>query len=70
MSESYEYLLKILLVGDSAVGKTSLFNKYTTNKFKSETSSTVGIEFTTKNVMLQIDGKELLVKLQLWDTAG
>lgn len=69
-SQNYEYLLKILLVGDTAVGKTSLFNKYITNKFKTDTASTVGVEFTTKNVILEVNEQEVNIKLQLWDTAG
>ncbi|KAL0391543.1 UNVERIFIED_CONTAM: Ras-related protein Rab7 [Sesamum latifolium] len=59
-------LLKIILLGDSGVGKTSLMNQYLHKKFRPQYKATIGADFVTKE--LQIDDK--LVTLQIWDTAG
>ncbi|KAL3818842.1 hypothetical protein ACJIZ3_004747 [Penstemon smallii] len=60
-------LLKIILLGDSGVGKTSLMNQYVYQKFIQQYKSTIGADFVTKEV--QIDDDQL-VTLQIWDTAG
>jgi len=59
-------LLKIILLGESGVGKTSLMDQYVNRKFSSQYKATIGADFLTKEVM--IDDK--LVTLQIWDTAG
>ncbi|XP_044470647.1 ras-related protein Rab7-like [Mangifera indica] len=59
-------LLKVIVLGDSGVGKTSLMNQYVYNKFSPRYKATIGADFVTKE--LQIDDK--LVTLQIWDTAG
>jgi len=59
-------LLKIIILGDSGVGKTSLMNQYVNRKFSPQYKATIGADFLTKEVM--IDDK--LVTLQIWDTAG
>lgn len=59
-------LLKIIILGDSGVGKTSLMNQYVNNKFSNQYKATIGADFLTKEVM--IDDK--LVTMQIWDTAG
>lgn len=59
-------LLKVIVLGDSGVGKTSLMNQYVYNKFSQQYKATIGADFVTKE--LQIDDK--LVTLQIWDTAG
>lgn len=66
MGAQYDYLFKIVLIGDSAVGKTSLVNRFTHNDFQPSQKSTIGVEFTTRT--MNIDGK--LIKSQIWDTAG
>ncbi|XP_071143607.1 ras-related protein Rab-10-like [Mytilus edulis] len=66
MGETYDYLFKIILVGDPAVGKTSLVRRFTTGRFQQEYKSTIGVDFTVQT--LQLDGK--IVKLQIWDTTG
>lgn len=61
-----EQLLKILVIGESAVGKSCLLLRYTDNKFQETFMTTIGVDFKTKH--LEIDGTP--VKLQIWDTAG
>ena len=58
--------LKLLIIGDSAVGKTSMLLKYTDNFFPESHLATIGVEFKTKDV--QYNGYK--INLQVWDTAG
>lgn len=62
----YDYLFKLILVGDSYVGKTNILSKYIKDEFNQNTKSTVGVEFGTK--ILKIEDKT--IKAQIWDTAG
>merc|ERR1719450_2104049 len=62
----YDYLVKLLLIGDSGVGKSSLLTKFAEDKFSSHIGQTIGMDFKVK--MLDLGGKR--VKLQIWDTAG
>ncbi|KAL3814545.1 hypothetical protein ACJIZ3_015813 [Penstemon smallii] len=64
--EEYDYLFKIVLIGDSGVGKSNLLSRFTRNEFCLESKSTIGVEFATRT--LQIEGRT--VKTQIWDTAG
>jgi len=66
MAARKKVLLKIIILGDSGVGKTSLMNQYVNKRFSSQYKATIGADFLTKEVM--IDDK--LVTLQIWDTAG
>ncbi|XP_026122358.1 ras-related protein Rab-9A-like isoform X2 [Carassius auratus] len=59
-------LLKVILLGDGGVGKSSLMNRYVSNKFDSHLFHTIGVEFLNKE--LEVDGHT--VTLQIWDTAG
>ncbi|XP_037317507.2 ras-related protein Rab-9A-like [Pungitius pungitius] len=59
-------LLKVILLGDGGVGKSSLMNRYVTSKFDSHLFHTIGVEFLNKE--LEVDGRR--VTLQIWDTAG
>ncbi|MBA0598850.1 hypothetical protein Gorai_005093 [Gossypium raimondii] len=61
-----DYLFKIVLVGDSAVGKSNLLARFARDEFYPNSKSTIGVEFQTQKVHL--DGKE--IKAQIWDTAG
>jgi len=65
--EKKEFLYKILLLGDSSVGKTCFLMRYTDNTFQEIHMSTIGLDYKLKNVQLD-DGK--MVKIQIWDTAG
>ncbi|CAD7971864.1 unnamed protein product [Amoebophrya sp. A25] len=62
----YDHLFKILLVGDSGVGKSSLMLRFTDNTFNERQLATIGVDFRTKH--LQMKGKT--VKMAVWDTAG
>ncbi|KAH3745306.1 ras family protein [Pelomyxa schiedti] len=66
MGEEYDYLYKIVLIGDSGVGKSNLLSRFTRNEFNLETKSTIGVEFATRSV--PCEGKT--IKAQIWDTAG
>ncbi|AYV75142.1 MAG: ras-related protein RIC1-like protein [Terrestrivirus sp.] len=66
MEASYDHLLKIILLGDSSVGKSSLLSAYCQNEFKLNYVSTIGIDFKIKTI--DVDGTK--IKLQIWDTAG
>lgn len=61
-----DYLFKIVLIGDSAVGKSNLLARFARNEFNPNSKSTIGVEFQTQK--MEIKGKE--VKAQIWDTAG
>ena len=65
--ENKDVLYKILLLGDSAVGKTCFLMRYTDNTFTEIHMSTIGLDYKLKNVQLD-NGK--IVKIQIWDTAG
>uniref|UniRef100_A0A7N8YA93 Ras-related protein Rab-25 n=1 Tax=Mastacembelus armatus TaxID=205130 RepID=A0A7N8YA93_9TELE len=64
--DEYDYLFKVVLIGDSGVGKSNLLSRFTRNEFNLESKSTIGVEFATRSI--QVDGKT--VKAQIWDTAG
>ena len=55
--EDYDYLFKIVLIGDSGVGKSNLLYRFTRNEFNLESKTTIGVEFSQKNV--QIEGKNI-----------
>lgn len=65
-SRNYDYLFKVVLIGDSGVGKTSLLKRYRHNEFSTDTKHTIGVEFATQ----EIEVEDKLVKTQIWDTAG
>jgi Ras-related protein Rab-2A len=69
-NEPVSYLFKIIIVGDSATGKTSLIRKYIDNKFETIHDLTIGVEFRSKIEKIIIDNQEIIVKFHIWDTAG
>jgi len=66
MSSRKKVLLKVIILGDSGVGKTSLMNQYVNRKFSNQYKATIGADFLTKEVMVD----DRLVTMQIWDTAG
>ena len=65
-SDDFDMVVKIVVIGDSNVGKSNIVNRYTKDKFTEETKSTIGVEFGTKKI--EIDNVK--IKAQIWDTAG
>ena len=63
---SYDYLFKLLLIGDASVGKSSLLLRFTDDTFDQHLQSTIGVDFKVKH--LTLNGTKL--KLTIWDTAG
>ena len=77
--QEYDYLFKLLLIGNSGVGKSSLLFRFSENFWEKEFIPTIGVDFVSNNInfkskkiqklkSLEVDGKK--VKLQIWDTAG
>ncbi|WOL14922.1 hypothetical protein Cni_G23703 [Canna indica] len=66
VDHEYDYLFKIVLIGDSGVGKSNILSRFTRNEFALDSKSTIGVEFATKTI--QIEAKT--IKAQIWDTAG
>ena len=66
ISQDYDYLFKVLLLGDTDVGKSSLILRYTEETFNSKLVNSIGVDFKMKKK--EIDGK--ITKVQIWDTAG
>lgn len=64
--KSYDYLFKIVLIGDSGVGKSNILSRFTRNEFEINTKSTIGVEFSARDI--EVNNK--VIKVQIWDTAG
>lgn len=65
-SQDPDYLIKIVLIGDSGVGKSNLLSQFARNQFNPDSKTTIGVEFATKSIKI----KNKTVKAQIWDTAG
>jgi len=66
MAERYDYLFKFIIIGDAATGKSCLLHRFIDDKFRKESTHTIGVEFGSK--IIEVGGH--FVKLQIWDTAG
>ncbi|KAI5701078.1 hypothetical protein M8J76_001908 [Diaphorina citri] len=66
MATRNKTLLKVIILGDTSVGKTSLMNQYVNRKFSNQYKATIGADFLTKEVMVD----DRIVTMQIWDTAG
>ena len=65
-NQNYDYLIKLLVIGNSGVGKTNMLLKFCENNFMTSHLTTIGIDFKIKTITM---GKEK-IRLQIWDTAG
>ena len=64
--DKYDHLLKILMIGDTSVGKSALMKRFAEDSFCENMNTTIGVDFKIR--CLDMDGQR--VKLQIWDTAG
>ena len=68
MNMNYDEKLKILIIGDSTVGKTSILTRFCKNEFSWNYLATIGIDFFSKDIELTNPNK--LIRIKIWDTAG
>jgi Ras-related protein Rab-1A len=66
MTSDYDYLFKVLIIGNSGVGKSCLLLRFSDDIFSDNYISTIGVDFKIR----QIEVEKKAIKLQLWDTAG
>src|SRR5687767_1706135 len=64
--ERYDYLVKLIIIGDSGVGKSTIMSMYCDDTFMENYVSTIGVDFKVKI----IDVNDKIAKVQIWDTAG
>lgn len=64
--DDYDYLYKVVLLGDSGVGKTNMLSRFSKDKFKLNSKPTAGDEFATRSIC--VDDK--IIKGAIWDTSG
>ncbi|KAF8404636.1 hypothetical protein HHK36_009524 [Tetracentron sinense] len=65
-SQKIDYVFKVVLIGDSAVGKSQILSRFARNEFTLDSKATIGVEFQTRTLVIQHKS----VKAQIWDTAG
>lgn len=65
-SQKVDYVFKIVLIGDSAVGKSQILARFARNEFSLDSKATIGVEFQTRTLVIQHKS----IKAQIWDTAG
>jgi len=76
--EAPVYLIKVVIIGDSGVGKSNVMSRFTNDTFSADSKTTIGVAFATKSIVIDTatneDGQsqngKKTVKLQVWDTAG
>ncbi|XP_034016327.1 ras-related protein Rab-25-like isoform X2 [Thalassophryne amazonica] len=64
--DAYNFVFKVVLIGESGVGKSNLLSRFTKNEFNHDSRTTIGVEFSTRTVQLG----NYTIKAQIWDTAG
>ncbi|KAG4154152.1 hypothetical protein ERO13_D03G039800v2 [Gossypium hirsutum] len=65
-SQKVDYVFKVVLIGDSGVGKSQILARFARNDFSLDSKSTIGVEFQTRTLLIEHKS----VKAQIWDTAG
>jgi Ras-related protein Rab-8A len=64
--EKYDYLVKVVIIGDTAVGKTNILLRYVNEEYKMTHITTIGVDFKIKTISVD----DVKIKMQIWDTAG
>ena len=64
--ETFQFIFKLILIGNSGTGKTSIINRYINEKFEDSYKCTIGVDFILKKIKINNQN----IKLQIWDTAG
>ncbi|MHA1131108.1 MAG: GTP-binding protein [Candidatus Helarchaeota archaeon] len=70
MNEEFDYLFKIIVVGDGGVGKTALAVRFAEGIFREDYKMTIGVDFSIKTIDVHINNEVRRVKFQIWDTGG
>ncbi|MCK5151965.1 MAG: GTP-binding protein [Candidatus Thorarchaeota archaeon] len=71
MSSNYDFLFKVVVLGEGAVGKTAVVTRFSHGFFRTDYKTTIGSQFAVKNIDIHKSAQELVtVKLQIWDVAG
>ena len=70
MSTKFNFLAKILILGEFRVGKSSMVLRYVEDRFPGDYMATIGANFLVKTVNLKVDAKDVCVGLQIWDLGG
>ena len=66
LGQRIDYVFKVVLIGDSAVGKSQILARFARNEFSLDSKATIGVEFQTRTLVIEHKS----VKAQIWDTAG
>lgn len=72
ISSNYDFLFKVVVLGEGAVGKTAIVTRFSHGFFRTDYKTTIGSQFAVKNIDIPAEGGGYgaLVKLQIWDVAG
>lgn len=68
--EPGDIIYKVIVIGDPAIGKTSLIRKFVKNQFEKDYLPTVGVSISKESIEMKIEGKKVIINLLLWDLAG
>lgn len=68
--EPGDIIYKVIVIGDPAIGKTSLIRKFVKNQFEKDYLPTVGVSISKESIEMEIEGKKVIINLLLWDLAG
>lgn len=70
MSETFDYLLKVIVVGDGGVGKTAIAVRFAEGVFREDYKMTIGVDFSIRTIDVPIGSEVRKIKFQIWDTGG
>ncbi|MDD1777750.1 MAG: GTP-binding protein [Candidatus Helarchaeota archaeon] len=70
MSDTFDYLLKVIVVGDGGVGKTAIAVRFAEGVFKEDYKMTIGVDFSIRTIDISINDEIRKIKFQIWDTGG